>query len=714
MGKEIKVVLAGNPNCGKTSLFNEIVGSKQKVGNFSGVTVEKVEGTVDFGEYTISFIDLPGTYSLTAYSPEEIIARNYILEENPDVVVNVVDATSLERNLYLTTQLMELECNLLIALNIYDEVERQGISIDIKQLEKLLGTHIIKTSAKKKYGFESLLKHIVRVYEGNISIPKNKISYQESLEEKIDGLASIIQNNSNTLHHRPERWLAIKLFENDHIIYGQFRDMPIMVKLLKYMMEANDFLEKRLEADAETLITESRYSFIRGAVNETVRYKKPSRKNATEIIDKILINRITGLPIFIFVMWAMFQLIFKFGDIPVHWTENLFIWMGNVMRSHINDPTVKSILVDGILAGVGGVLVYLPLILILFLSLTFLDATGYMARAAFVIDKVMHIFGLHGKSAIPLLTGFGCSIPAFMSTRILKNKSDRITTLLIIPFISCSAKLPVYTLIIGAFFSPKMAGNIMLAIYLFGILLALVSAKIFKSTVFNRKSEPFVMELPPYRLPSLKSLWYQLWHRASIYLRKAATVILLASVLIWFGSNFPRNQKVENTFNIELKKAENKTYTNNSEKSNTINKIRNDEVQSRIKYSFIGKTGRLIEPVIKPLGFDWRLGISLISGIAAKEVIISTLATTYAITSGKTDEEKQSLRMMLRNDVNYDTRTGLSLIVFILLYIPCIPASIVFHREAGSWRWTGIYLSYTLLTAWILSFIVFQVSGLFL
>ena len=712
--KEIKVALAGNPNCGKTSLFNEIVGSKQKVGNFSGVTVEKVEGIVEFGNYSINFIDLPGTYSLTAYSPEEIIARNYILEESPDVVVNVVDATSLERNLYLTTQLMELECNLLIALNIFDETEKLGISIDIKQLEKLLGTHIIKTSAKKKTGLESLLRHIIRVYEGNITIPKNKIIYQESLDIKIDELAQLIKSGPENIPYLPPRWLAVKLFENDRIVYNQLKEKPIWVKVFKYLIDSNELLEKRFEADAETLITESRYSFIRGAVNETVVFKKPDRKSATEIIDKLLINRVTGLPIFILIMWAMFQLIFKFGNIPVTWTESLFIWFGSLMKNNISNPTLQSILVDGILAGVGGVLVYLPLILILFLSLTFLEATGYMARAAFVIDKIMHIFGLHGKSAIPLLTGFGCSIPAFMSTRILKNKSDRITTLLIIPFISCSAKLPVFTLIIGAFFRPEMAGNMMLIIYFTGIIIALISAKIFKSTLFKSESEPFVMELPPYRLPSIKSLWYQIWHRTSLYLKKAATVILLASVLIWFGSNFPRNQVAENNFNHKLTGIENQNFRNEATKITEINKLKNNESQQRIKYSMIGKTGQLIEPLIRPLGFDWRLGISLISGAAAKEVIVSTLATTYALTSGAHNEEDKSLRTMIRNDKNYNMRTGISLILFILLYIPCIPASIVFHREAGSWKWTAIYFSYTLLTAWLFSFAAYQLSGFFM
>ncbi|MCF6271468.1 MAG: ferrous iron transport protein B, partial [Melioribacteraceae bacterium] len=452
MKKQISVALVGNPNSGKTSLFNKIVGANQKVGNFSGVTVEKCEGTVFHKEYEIKIIDLPGTYSLTTYSPEEVVTREYIIDGHPDVVVNVVDGTNLERNFYLTTQLIDAQANLLVALNMYDEVEKQGTQIDFVQTEELFGTHIIPTSAIYGSGIEDLLNHIVELFENKILIKLNKLSFSPLMEGYIEKLIKIISTDKELTAKYSPRWLSIKLLVNDKDVYKIVREYPIWIKVNHILSEALTFTEKKYDSDPELMLKEERHALIRGAIQETVKYPAKRKKNRSEIIDSILINRVIGLPLFIFFMWAMFQLTFTLGETPMNWIEAFFGWLGTTLSQVITEPTLRSIIVDGIISGVGGVLVFLPNIMILFFALSFLEGTGYMARAAFVIDKVMHKVGLHGKSFIPMITGFGCSVPAFMATRTLRNRSDRIITLLIIPFMSCSAKFPVYVLIAGTFF----------------------------------------------------------------------------------------------------------------------------------------------------------------------------------------------------------------------------------------------------------------------
>lgn len=711
--KSITVALAGNPNSGKTYLFNDLVGANQKVGNFSGVTVEKIEGFVNYNGYKIRVIDLPGTYSLTAYSPEEVVTRDYIIEEKPDVVVNVVDGTNLERNLYLTTQLMEIETDILIALNMFDEVLKLGIEIKIKHLQTLLGSHVVPTSARKRTGIESLLDHIVRIYEGTITIAKNKLSYQNGLEERIEILANILSKDHELASKYPCRWLAIKLFENDKIIYQLVKERPVWIKAYKHLMETNSYLESRYHEDSELVITENRHSFIKGAIKETVRETQKGKRTVTEVLDKILINRVTGLPVFLLFMWGTFQLVFKVGEYPVFWLEEFFSWLRGFVGDAINNESVKSIVVDGIIGGVGGVIVFLPNILFLFFALSFLEGTGYMARAAFVIDKIMHIFGLHGKSAISMITGFGCSVPAFMATRTLKGKSDRITTLLIIPFMSCGAKLPVYILIIGAFFSTGIAGNLLFAIYIFGVIIALLSAKLFKVVIFKGKSEPFVMELPPYRLPSFKSLLYQMWHKAAMYLRKAATIILLASVIIWLGSNFPKDKKVSQEYQSKKEVVNLNNNLTEDQKKDKIKLLKAEEAGIQIKRSIIGRIGTAIEPVIKPLGFDWKIGISLLSGFAAKEIVVSTMGTLHSL-GEVDDEEPTSLQEKIGNDPSYSIATAIAFLIFVLLYVPCIAATIVFHREAGAWKWTLFYIFYSVAIAWIMAYAGFNITNLIL
>lgn len=710
--KEIHVALAGNPNSGKTSLFNVMVGSNQKVGNFTGVTVEKFEGFCSHRDFRIRFTDLPGTYSLSAYSPEERVAREFILKEKPDLVVHVVDGTNLERNLYLTTQLMDLNIPFIIALNMYDEVLEQKVEMDLYQLERLLGAHIVPTSAVKKTGIQDLLNHIVETMTGTIEFHPYKLQYSRHLTEPIDKITEILSNAKDLNIKLPFRWLAIKLLENDKEVYKLLKDHPVWISLNHYLNQHLDPFKHSTGNDPETLLTEERYAFIRGALKETVRNPIRQKKNLTDIIDTLLINRITGLPIFAFIMYVIFTATFRIGEYPMLWIEAFFNWISNGLNVLLPDTLLRAILVDGIIAGVGGVLVFLPNILILFLGISLLEGTGYMARAAFVVDKIMHRVGLHGKSFIPMLTGFGCSVPAFMATRTLKNDADRITTLLIIPFMSCGAKLPVYTLLIGAFFTAQQAGKVLFGIYIFGILIALLSAWVFKKTLFKGESEPFVMELPPYRRPSFQSLILQMWHRAQMYLRKAATVILLASVFIWIAGNFPKNESItlEAERKIETIRSQN---TDLKDIKTSIHQIQAEEEALQFEQSYAGRLGKSIEPLIRPLGFDWRIGIALVSGIAAKEVVVSTMGTIYSMGSDA-DEESISLREHLRNDPSYNAAVGLALMIFVLLYVPCIAATVIFHREAGAVKWTFLYFFYTIGVAWIMAFIVYRIANIIL
>lgn len=709
---EINVALAGNPNCGKTSLFNAIVGANQKVGNFSGVTVEKVEGITYRKGYKITFVDLPGTYSLTSYSPEELVARDYLINNKPDVVVDVVDTTNIERNLLLTTQLMSLESNLIVALNMFDEAEKKNMNIDVDQLEKLLGAHMVPTSAIKKEGIELLLDHIVDLYTGEIEAKKNKLNYSSELEERIEKLTKILNKEKELTAKYNTRWLAIKLLASDKSIYNLIREYPIWIKVQNYLATVIKEFEKNYNSDPEMLLMEESYAFIHGALKETVTVGEKKALTLSEKIDRILINRVTGLPIFALFMWLIFQATFTLGELPMEWIELGFEKLGLVMAEYLPQGILRSIIVDGIISGVGGVLVFLPNIMILFFALALLEGTGYMARAAFVIDKVMHKFGLHGKSFIPMITGFGCSVPAFMGTRTLKSESDRITTLLIIPFMSCSAKFPVYVLFIGAFFSAEQAGNILFFIYLLGVVLALISAKVLKKSVFKGLSEPFVMELPPYRMPTVRSLLMQMWMKAYSYLRKAGTIILLASVLIWLASNYPKNELINLRLSEKIEEVQNSESLSKTEKIETTIRLENQAASDNLAFSLAGKIGKSIEPIIAPLGFDWRLGIALVTGFAAKEIVVSTMGTIYAL--GDTDEESVNLRSRLQSDPLYNKATALAFMVFVLLYVPCISATIVFFREAGKMKWTLLYLVYTTGMSWLISFITYNVTKLFI
>jgi len=707
--KKITVALAGNPNAGKSSLFNALTGAHQRVGNFPGVTIEKHEGYLDYRDYRINVVDLPGTYSLTPYSPEEIVTRRFIIDEQPDVVVNVVEGTNLERNMMLTVQLMEMEVDLLVALNMMDEVEEKGFKIDIDQLELLLGSHIVPTSARQRKGLDDLLDHIIRVVDGRIEIKKNKISFSPEVEKAIDKIADLLCHEPELDEAANHRWMAIKLLENDREIYSQVQKYPVWVKIELALQEAITECEFLHGTDPEALITEDRHAFVRGAMQECVRKPKAARATVSDYIDSVVLNRALGLPVFFLVVWAIFQLTFTLGAPLMEALDYSFGLLSDTVAPHLPAGIIRSIFVEGVISGVGSVVVFLPNIVLLFMGLSFLEASGYMARAAFVIDKVMHRFGLHGKSFIPMITGFGCSIPAIMATRTLKSRSDRLATIMTIPFMSCGAKLPVYVLLAGAFFPPTMAANVMFAIYFLGIIMGLWTAWLLKSTVLKSDSEPFVMELPPYRWPTFSSVIFQSKMKAVMYLKKAGTLILGAVILIWVASNYPRSAELDAQLVRESAKIEASAVAPEI-KAEQLQKLEAKIEAGQLEYSFAGRSGKLLEPLIRPLGFDWRIGISLVTGLAAKEVVVSTLGTIFSIghAAGET-----SLSEILRSEPGFSRATALSLMVFVLLYIPCVAAVGVMKKEIGAWKPVLLYSAYVLAVAWVASFITYHLALLF-
>ncbi len=704
--REISIALAGNPNCGKSSLFNALTGAHQKVGNFPGVTVEKHEGYLDYKGYRIRVVDLPGTYSLTPYSPEEIVTREYLIKERPDVVVNVVEGPNLERNLLLTTQLMELEVDFIVALNMIDEVQEKGITIEMKQLQALLGCHIIPTSAKKKTGLDSLLDHVIRVFLHDIRIRKNKLFFRPELEASVDKITSLLSHQKE-LGLYNARWLAIKLLENDREVYTLVQQYPVWVKVELALQDAIREAEHLHDSEPEILITEDRHSFIHGAVKECVRQPEEGRATVTDYIDMVVLNRVLGLPVFLLVVWGIFQMTFTVGALFTGWLALFFSSIASAIGPFLQNDTLRSIVVDGIIAGVGGVLIFLPNIVLLFIGLSFLEASGYMARAAFVIDRVMHRFGLHGKSFIPLITGFGCSIPAIMATRTLKSQTDRLVTIMIIPFMSCGAKLPVYVMLSAAFFAPAVAGNVMFGIYFLGIAVGLWTAWLLKSTILKVDSEPFVMELPPYRWPTLSSVLFQAKMKALMYIKKAGTLILSAVIIIWAASNYPHQPALDATLAQETARIAGSSLS--EAEKDARKKVLDAGIKSeQLEYSLAGRAGKVLEPLIRPLGFDWRIGIALVTGLAAKEVVVSTMGTIYSI--GQSSGAPRELKSILRSDPSFSRATALSLMVFVLLYIPCVAAIGVMKKEVGRWRPVLLYSVYSLSVAWVLSFAVYRIA----
>jgi ferrous iron transport protein B len=713
---QIQVALVGNPNSGKTTLFNFASGSKEKVGNYAGVTVDSKEASYRQSDYTFTIVDLPGTYSIKSYSPEEIYLRNYIFDNKPDIVVNIVDASNLERNLYLTSQLIDMGVQIVIALNMYDELEKRGDVLDHVSLGKLLGVPVIPTVSSKGRGIRELFDKIIEVYEAREPAVRHiHINYGTEIENSICAIQSRIKIEEN----RPftnivsGRYLAIELLENDKEYSKSITRCSNSSEIIDIGRKEYNRLEKLYSDPVETVITDLRYGFIAGALKETLKVNRVEKLRNTKIIDNYLTNKYLGIPIFIFFMWLTFFTTFKLGGYPKSWMEEGFSWLSGLISSNLQPGIVRDFLVEAIIGGVGGVIVFLPNIIILFLFISFMEDTGYMARAVFIMDKLMHKIGLHGKSFIPLFMGFGCNVPAIMATRIIESRRDRLITMLITPFMSCSARLPVYILFISAFF-PDHQGSVLFLLYILGALFAILSALFLKRVFFKSPDIPFVMELPPYRVPTVRSIFKHVTFRTSLYFRKIGGVILLASVIVWILSNFPTNVAFSKDYQGEISKIE-KSSISSDKKDESVKKLLIEQKSEKHTKSLIGIIGRSIEPVMKPLGFDWHLSVSILSGLAAKEVVVSTLGVIF---QADNDSGQKSLVEKIQSQKDTSGRAvftpliAFSFMLFILTYFPCVGVVSAISRESGSWKWAVFTIFYTTGIAWLLSFAVFQIGTL--
>ncbi len=692
----ITVALVGQPNVGKSMLINSISNAHLHVGNFSGVTVEKTEVLFDFKGYHFTVVDLPGTYAFTDYTIEERVTHEFLTKDDYDVIINVVDSTNLEKNFQLTAELLTMGKKMVIALNMSDEAKKEGIEIDAEYMSELLGVPCVKTSAATKEGVEELLDTVIKVYKEERREPK--LVFSEPVEEEIERIVNFLKDHHCELGYSP-RELAINLLKENEAVYNMIRKKPIWIELQPIVLEATRHIELHHDTDdIKEAFAEEYASFIRGILAETVKITKPQRERTlTEKIDSILIHPVFGIPIFLFFMWALFQLTFELGTVPMDYIDAFFGWLGETLGSTIKNDDIRSLVVDGLIGGVGAVVLFTPNIIILFIGITLLETTGYMSRVAFLLDGLFHKFGLHGQSFIPLVTGFGCSIPAYMSTRILKNDRDRLLTLFIIGFMSCGARLPVYVLFAGAFFPEDMSGTVLFIIYISGALLGLLAAKVLKMTAFKGIDEPFVMEMPKYRLPSLKLVWHNVYTQTWMYLKKAGTFIAGATVLIWFLSNYPHDHKLEELYAAKIEHAK-------SEQEKR--KLQNELSEELLANSYLGRIGKLTEPFVQPLGFDWKMNVALQAGLAAKEVVVSTLGVLYSL--GDDVSDTTSLEDRIRKEIPLPS--AIAFIVVIMIYLPCLAASVVFTKEAGHIKYFFYLFAFTSVTAYVMAFIAYRVS----
>ena len=679
--KHITVALVGNPNCGKTSFFNFATGLHEKVGNYSGVTVDSKVGTFHHAGYTIDLVDLPGTYSLTEYSPEELYVRNYIVQQKPDLVLNIVDAGNLERNLFLTTQLIDMNPRIVMALNMYDELLASGDRLDHESLSKMLGFPVVPVVARTGKGIDGVLEQIVKVYTDADGASKHiHINYGDTVEPLIAKVKKLVEENQEIRDDYHGRYVALKLIENDGATHKYLGQYPNYQQIKQVSDKAREELEKEYHDDIVSIISSLKYGFIKGALSETLTPAKVDRRKKAYTLDSILTHRWLGIPILLFLMWLMFKATFTLGAYPQKWLETgiaaLGSWVGSVMPSGM----LRDLIVDGIVSGVGGVLVFLPNILILFLFISFFEDSGYMARVAFIVDKLMHRIGLHGKSFIPYIIGFGCGVPAIMATRTLESRKDRILTIITIPFMSCSARLPVFLLFVSAFFRKNQA-LVLIGLYLIGVLVAVLTSLLVKKVVFRNTDDQFVMELPPYRFPTARNVFRHMWDKSVQYLKKMGTVILAASVIIWALGYFPRAKEGQTA-------AE---HTANS---------------------YIGKIGKAIQPAFAPLGFDWKMSVSLLTGFAAKEVVVSSLGVLYSPDGEEADDATLASNLRCASypsgEAVFTKPVVWSFLLFVLLYFPCIAAVSAVHREAGR-KWAWFTVLYTTAVAWIVSFAVYHI-----
>ena len=721
--KNIVVALVGQPNVGKSHLANAISGSNLKIGNFAGVTVEKATARLSMLENALEFIDLPGLYSLEDFSADEKVTKDFLLKGEYDLIVNVVDSTNLDRNLMLSAQLMEFGKKMVIALNMDDEAQKEGIEINAEAMSKIIGVPCIKVSSKTKYNVDTLVQMILHV--NNEPMQNPKMVYTDHVEEALQNIVKFLDDKHFSLPAITNRTLALGLLFQKKEVYAQVHEHPLYIELQPILNHALGTVYTYCECDdIEEVIHAQHNAFVSGLCAEVLHVKSSKAQNFTQAIDKVLIHKLFGLPIFIFLMWGLFQLTFTLGEVPMGWIEDGFGWLGETFGENIQNEALKSLIVDGIIAGVGSVMTFLPNIMILFLGIALLETTGYMARAAFLLDGFFHKFGLHGKSFIPLVSGFGCSVPAYMAARTLKNKKDRLLTMFIIGFMSCGARLPVYVLFAGAFFEEDMAGNVLFGIYISGALLGLIAAKILRVTAFKGEDEPFVMEMPKYRLPSLKLLWFVVYSKSAMYIKKAGTFILIASMLIWFISSYPKNGEIEETYvaKIEVlqasldaqpKEESTKEDTNEtvetSEAQEQIAALENEKNEKLMENTYLGMLGKTIEPIFTPLGFDWKMSVATLSGLAAKEVIVSTLGVLYSL-GDEVTEEDSSLREIIANNIGFPS--AMAFIVFVMIYLPCLAATVVFSREAQSLKYTAYLVVFTFATAWVLAFITYTILSL--
>lgn len=689
----INIALIGNPNCGKTSLFNIASGAHEHVGNYSGVTVDAKEGYLDYKNFHFKVVDLPGTYSLSAYSPEELYVRRYLKEEIPDVIVNVVVSSNLERNLYLTTELIDMDRSMVIALNMYDELEQSGAQLDYEALGKMIGVPIIPTVSKSGFGVNDLFDAIIKVYEDKHDTVRHvHVNLGPEIEEAIRVIKDGIKASSQPVQQFSPRYLAIKLLENDQEVENMLKTQPEFAEWKAMRDKWVAHIEDVGQEDISSAIASEKYGFISGALRETyIEGEEPKSVKGTDIIDALVTHKLFGFPIFLAIMWFMFWATFEVGAYPMEWIDSAVNWLSEMLRTYMTPGPLKDMLIDGVIGGVGGVIVFLPNIMILYFFISFMEDSGYMARAAFIMDKIMHRIGLHGKSFIPLIMGFGCNVPAILSSRIIESKSSRLITMLINPFMSCSARLPIYILLVGIFF-PKHAAIVFMGLYLLGIVVAIITAKLLRKFYFKKDETPFVMELPPYRVPTMKASLHHMWEKGQQYLRKMGGIILVGSIAIWLLSYFPRN----------IQKSE--------------EQMTRQEIVEQKQESYLAHIGHFIEPVVRPLGFNWKVSIALISGTTAKEIVVSTLGVLYSNDSDSNLPLSQRLmeKSPQTGQPDFTALMALSFMAFVLLYFPCIATVTAIVKESGSWRYGAFTILYNTSIAWIVSFLIYQIGTLFL
>jgi len=718
--RPIKIALAGNPNSGKTSIFNCLTGAHQKVGNFPGVTVEKRVGHRKFGKHDITIVDLPGTYSLTTYSLDEKAARDFIINERPDVIINVIDSGNLERGLYLTMQLIEMGVDLIIDLNMWDEVREAGVEIDTKKLSQLLGAPVVKTVGNRSQGIDTLLQTVQSMAGNSYNNQRRqrrrnrkgfhrhpRVSYGPKLDDVVANLAGEVSRCKGCNYCENPRWLSIKLLEGDREITEKC--IPVSrggTELTTRVKESIEHLKTTTNEDPEIIITEGRYGYVAGIIREVMKKPPSDRMEFSQQLDNILTHRVFGYPVFLVIIWLIFQATFKLGGYPMDWINSGVAYLQIIAGIILPDGIFADLIIEGIIGRVRSVIVFLPNIIILFLGISILEDSGYMARAAFLMDKLMHVLGLHGKSFIPMLMGFGCSVPAIMATRTLESQKDRILTILLIPYMSCSAKLPVYILFAGAFFG-AMAGNIILLIYLLGVAMAIIAARIMRSTVLTGDSLPFVMELPPYRWPTWKSVLIHMWERTKIYLKKMGGVILIASIILWAAGYFPKRSEYTQDYDAQIELL---SHEETIQTEQQISQLKGMKASEDLEYTIIGRLGRIVEPLVAPLGFSWQMGVSLITGFVAKEVVVSSMGVLYYLGEEENEESQTLMKKLQSPDSGITKMAAFAFMVFVLLYAPCIISVIAVKREVGAkWMWFSVVFQLTV--AWLAAFLFYQIGS---